>query len=343
MKALRWHGKRDIRFEDVPEPETEAGQVKVKINLAGVCGTDLKEYIDGPVTIDVDKVPIILGHEFAGEIVALGKDVTGFSVGDRVTGLGEWYCGYCDYCKKGMYNICLNGSFAGLTVAGCMAEYMVAPANTLYKLPDAITNEEAALVEPLSVAVHAVRMGKIKMGDKVAVVGDGAIGLCSVLAARAAGASEVYLVARYRKRGDKALSMGATKVIYSADGNPATEIAALTKGLGVDVAIECVGRAETPQLTVSLVRRSGIAVMVGVFGEASVFNFASIVFNQITVVGSPIYVDEATAVLGLLADKRLDPRGLITSTVPLKNAVAMGFNRLITSKENDVKILLQVH
>ncbi len=343
MKALRWHGNRDIRYEDAPEPEAGPGQVKIKINLAGVCGTDLKEYVDGPIMIAVDKAPITLGHEFAGEVVALGKDVTAFRIGDRVTGLGEWYCGYCHYCKKGMYNLCLNGPFTGLMESGCMAEYMVAPANTLYKLPDAVTDEEGALVEPLSVAVHAVRLGKIQIGDRVAVVGDGTIGISTVMAARAAGASEVYLIAKYRKRGTKALSMGATKVIYSTEGDPATEISALTEGLGVDAAIECVGRPETPQLTVSLVRKGGVAVMVGVFGQASTFNFGSIVFNQITVVGSPIYVDEARAVLALMADKRLDARGLITATVPLRDAVAAGFDRLTSSKEGNMKILLQVH
>jgi len=137
--------------------------------------------------------------------------------------------------------------------------------------------------------------------------------------------------------------MGATKVIYSTEGNPAAEIIALTEGLGVDAAIECAGRPETPQLTVSLVRKDGVAVMVGVFGQASTFNFGSIVFNQITVVGSPIYVDEARAVLALMAAKRLDARDLITATVPLRDAVTMGFDRLITNKEDNTKILLQVH
>jgi (R,R)-butanediol dehydrogenase/meso-butanediol dehydrogenase/diacetyl reductase len=343
MKALRWHGNRDIRYEDVPEPEPGAGQVKIKINLAGICGTDLREYVDGPVMMAVDKAPLTLGHEFAGKVVALGKDVDSFRIGDRVTGLGEWYCGYCHYCKKGMYNLCLNGPFTGLMEAGCMAEYMVAPANTLYKLPDGVTDEEGALVEPLSVAVHAARLGRIQMGDRVAVVGDGTIGLSAIMAARAAGASEVYLVAKYKKRGNKAMSIGATKVIYPADGDAAAQIAALTDGLGVDVAIECVGRPETPQLTVSLVRRNGIAVLVGVFGQASTFNFGSLVFNQITVVGSPIYVDEARAVLALMADKRIDARGLITATVPFKDSVPMGFDKLIASKEDNVKILLKIH
>ena len=343
MKALRWHGKKDIRYEDAPEPSTGPGQLKVKISLAGICGTDLREYIEGPVMIAANKAPITMGHEFVGEVVELGKDVTGFNVGDRVTGLCDWYCGECQYCKGGMYNLCLNTAFTGLSEVGCMAEYMVAPSKTFYKLPDSVADDDGVLVEPLSVAVHAVRLGKVQLGDRVAVVGDGTIGLCTLLAARAAGASEVYIVAKYRKRGETARALGASKVIYSTGGNPAKDVLALTEGLGVDVAIECVGRPETPQLTVELVRRNGLVVVVGVFGQPSTFHFGSLVFNQITVIGSPIYVDEARAVIALLADKRIDARGLITSKVPLKNAVPMGFDKLISNKEENLKIVLQVH
>ena len=224
-----------------------------------------------------------------------------------------------------------------------MSEYMVAPSNTFYKLLDSLSDEEGVLVEPLSVAAHAISLGDVQPGNTVAVVGDGTIGLCTLLTARAAGAREVYVVAKHKSRGEKALAMGATRVIYAEEVNTAKEISALTEGLGVDVAIECVGRPETPQLTVELVRRNGIAVMVGVFGEPSTFHFGSLVFNQVTVVGSPIYVDEARAVISLLADKRIDAISLITSKVPLKDAIKMGFEELINNKEDNLKILLQVH
>lgn len=342
MKALRWYGKKDIRYEDAPEPITGSGQLKVKIKLAGICGTDLKEYVEGPVMIATDKAPITLGHEFIGEVVELGKDTTGFNIGDRVTGLCNWYCGECQYCKKGMHNLCLKITHTGLGENGCMAEYMVAPGNTFYKIPDSVSDDKGVLVEPLAVAVHAVRLGRVQLGDKVAVVGDGTIGLCTLLAARAAGASEVYLVAKYKKRGEKAKAMGASRVIYTTENNPVKEIVELTEGLGVDVAIECVGHPETPQLTVDLVRKNGIVVLVGVFGRESTFHFGSIVFNQVTVVGSPIYVDEAKAVIALLADNRLEAHPLITSKVPLKDAVAMGFDKLISEKEENLKIILQV-
>jgi (R,R)-butanediol dehydrogenase/meso-butanediol dehydrogenase/diacetyl reductase len=342
MKALRWYGRKDLRYDDIPEPSPGPGQLKVKVNLAGICGTDLKEYEAGPGMIAFDKVPLILGHEFAGRVVEVGKGVTDFKVGERVTGVGYWFCGECFFCKRGMYNLCLNGGFTGLTADGCMAEYAVFPSYAVYKLPDSVSDEFGALVEPLAVALHAVHQGNVRPGDRVAIVGDGTIGLCTLLAARAAGASEVYVVSKHRGRGEIALAMGATKVINPSDGDPVKQVADLTGGLGVDVSFECVGRPDTPQICLDLARRGGTTVIVGVFEKPGSIDFQSVMFNQKTIVGSPIYVDEGKTAVALLADKKIDPRRLITAKVPLKDAVEMGFERLINDKEHEVKILLQV-
>ena len=342
MKALRWYGRKDVRYEDIPEPSPGPGQVKVKIHLAGICGTDLKEYEAGPGMIAVDKVPITLGHEFAGTVVEVSKGVTNFKVGERVTGVGYWFCGECYYCKRSMYNLCINGGFTGLTVDGCMAEYLIAPSYAVYKLPDSVSDEVGALVEPLAVTIHAVRQGNVRPGDKVAIVGAGTIGLCTLLTARAAGASEVYVVDKIKGRIKLALAMGATAVINPNDGDPVKLIANLTDGLGVDVSFECVGHPDTPQLSVDLVRKGGTTVIVGVFEKPSSFHFQSVMFNQKTIVGSPIYVHEAKTAIALLADKRIDPRRLITSKVPLKDAVSMGFEKLIANKEENIKVLLQI-
>jgi (R,R)-butanediol dehydrogenase/meso-butanediol dehydrogenase/diacetyl reductase len=342
MKALRWYGRKDVRYEDISEPSLGRGQVKVKVSLAGICGTDLKEYTDGPCMIAIDKVPLTLGHEFAGRVAEVGKGVTNFKVGERVTGVGYWFCGECYYCKKSMYNLCLNSGFTGLSVDGCMAEYVVVPSYSVYKLPDSVSDEVGALVEPLAVALHAVRQGNVRPGDTVGIVGDGTIGLCTLLAARAAGASKVYVVAKHRGRGEIALAMGATAVINPNDGDPVKLIASLTGGLGVDVSFECVGRPDTPQICVDLTRRGGTTVIIGVFDKPSSVHFQSVMFNQKTIVGSPIYVDEAKTAIALIADKRIDPSRLITSKVPLKDAIEMGFEKLIHNKEGEVKILLQI-
>lgn len=342
MKALRWYGRKDLRYVDIPEPSPGPGQLKIKMALAGICGTDLKEYAAGPVLIPPAKAPLTMGHEFVGKVAAVGKGVKGFKVGDRVSGVGNYYCGECYVCKKGLYNLCVNQLFTGIHVNGCMAEYFVHPAYACYKLPDSVSDELGALVEPLAVALHAIRQAHVRPGDTVAIVGDGAIGLCSLLAAKTAGASEVYMVAKHRGRGGLAAKLGATEVIYSNKVNPVKKLQELTGGTGTDIAIECVGHPDTPQLTVELIRRNGIAVIVGIFEKPGTLDFSTITFSERTMVGSSIYVHEGKTAIYLMADKRIDPAPLITSIVPLEDAVERGFEELLRNKESNIKVLLRI-
>jgi (R,R)-butanediol dehydrogenase/meso-butanediol dehydrogenase/diacetyl reductase len=342
MKALRWYGRKDLRYEDIPEPTPGPGQIKVKVTLAGICGTDLKEYASGPHMIAADKVPLVIGHEFAGKVAAVGKGVKDFKVGDRVSGVGYYYCGECFYCKKGLYNLCVKSDFSGISKDGCMAEFFVLPAYACYKLPESVSDEFGAMVEPLAVSLHAVRQGRVSPGDTVAVVGDGAIGLGALLAARAAGASAVYLVAKHKGRGGLAEKLGATAVIYLNEGNPVRKLMELTGGIGVNTAIECVGYPDTPQLALSLTQRGGTAVVTGVFEKPGTIDFGTILFTERMLVGSSIYIHEGKTVIELMADGRIDPSELITSIVPLKDAAEQGFEQLVQNKEANIKVLLRV-
>lgn len=342
MKALRWHGRKDLRYEDISEPSPAPGQLEIKVSLVGICGTDMTEYAHGPVMIPADKVPLTMGHEFVGHVVALGEDVTGFETGDRVSGVGYWYCGECYCCKQGYYNTCINQGFTGLLTEGCMAEYFVIPAYACYQVPENVSDEAAAMVEPLAVALHAVHQGKVRVGDTVAIVGDGTIGLCAVLAARVAGASAVYLVAKHKGRGELGGRLGATEVIYLNDGDPVQRLEKLTDGIGADVALECVGNPDTPQLAVNLTRRHGTAVIVGVFDKPGLLDFNTLMFTERTMVGNSIYIDEGRTAIDLMADGRIDPIPMITATIPLKDAVARGFEELLNNKESNIKILLRV-
>jgi (R,R)-butanediol dehydrogenase/meso-butanediol dehydrogenase/diacetyl reductase len=341
VKALRWYARKDVRYVEVPEPSAGSGQLKVKVSLAGICGTDLKEYAAGPVLIPPAKAPVTMGHEFCGTVAAVGKGVKGFKEGDRVSGVGYYYCGECYVCKKGLYNLCVNQGFTGLTTDGCMAEYFVLPDYACYKLPDSVSDEQGVLVEPLAVALHAVNQARIKKEDTVAIVGDGAIGLCCLLAARAAGVSEVYVIAKHSGRGALAKKLGAAAVIYADDDNPVKKIQSFTYGIGVNASIECVGRPETPQLAVELTQRGGITVVTGIFEKPGILDFSSITFTEKTLVGSSIYVDEGRTAVALLALKRIDPSPLISSVVPLKDAVEKGFQTLLGNKDGNIKVLLR--
>src|SRR4030042_240537 len=168
MKALRWYGQEDLRYVDVPEPSPGPGQLKIKVSFAGICGTDLKSYAHGSVMIPPDRVPLTMGHEFSGTVAEVGKGVKGFKVGERISGVGYYYCGECYVCKMGRYNLCVNQGFTGLFSDGCMAEYFVIPEYACYKLPDSVPDELGALVEPLAVARHGIRKANVLPGDTVA-------------------------------------------------------------------------------------------------------------------------------------------------------------------------------
>ena len=246
MKALRWHARHDVRYDDVPEPKPGPGQVKAKIHYAGICGSDLHEYEAGPIFIQTTphpltgtKAPLTLGHEFSARVVEVGGGVTAFKPGDRVTGENKWACGKCSYCRKGM--ACLIEAYTGLSVDGSLAEYLVAPDYSYYKLPDSISDELGALAEPLDVAFHGVRQGRLQVGDTAAIVGAGPIGCCTILAAKAAGASKIYVSEYSKRRRENAMAMGATAVIDPADGDPVKAIQDLTDGLGADVSFELRG------------------------------------------------------------------------------------------------------
>lgn len=342
MKALRWHAARDLRYEDIPEPSPGPGMLKIKVKLAGICGTDLKEYTSGPILIPHEKAPLTMGHEFMGRVAEVGEGVRGFKVGDRVSGVGYYYCGECYCCRKGLYNICLNQGFTGLTTDGCMAEYFLIPDYACYKLPDTVSDAQGALVEPMAVALHAAGKARLKQGDTVAIVGDGTIGLCSVLAAKAAGASGVFLIAKHQGRAELGQKLGASAVINVMEGDPVRQLHEITGFTDADSAIECAGRPDTPQLAIVLIKRGGTAVIAGIFEKPSLLDFSTITFTEKRLVGSSIYIHEGKTAIELMAKKKIDPSPLVSSVVPLEEGIEKGFEALIKDKDTNIKVLLRI-
>ena len=349
MKAAVWHGRRDIRVEDVAEPGApDPGMVKIRVAWCGICGSDLHEYLDGPIFIPTRPhrltgrlPPITLGHEFSGVVVEVGEGVAGIGPGDRVTADACWYCGTCYWCRRNQYNLCKSLGSTGLCADGAFAEYVVVPSYAVFKLPAGLSEEVAALSEPTAVAIHAVNRGGVRPGDTVCVFGAGAIGLLTLQAARAAGASKVYVVELAEARKELALSLGAELVLDPRDGEVPKRLFALTNGIGVDVSIECIGGAETAPQAIEAARRGGRVAVAGIFREKSSVQFNRIVMYEKEVVGSIGYAGEFRAALPMLADGRIRAEPLITAKIPLSDFVEGGLRALIDQEDKQVKILVR--
>jgi (R,R)-butanediol dehydrogenase/meso-butanediol dehydrogenase/diacetyl reductase len=348
LKALRWHGRKDLRLEDVDRPQPGEGEVLVAVTCCGICGSDLHEYAEGPIFIPVDSppgtgrmAPVTLGHEFVGRIAELGPGAPVCAIGERVIVDACLRCGECWYCSGGEPMLCEKLGFLGMMQDGAFAQYVLAPAALVHPVPDSVTDEEAALVEPLSVGLRGVRRSGLKAGDTAVVVGAGPIGLGVVAMARRAGAGAVFVVERAEARRQKALEMGATEAFDPDWGDAAEQVRAATPGgRGADVAFECVGHSDPLNVAIQSSRPGGTVAVLGVFGAPATVDFNQVMAVQRTLVGSLGYVEDYPRVLRLLASGQLDVGPLITARIHLEDAVTSGFDELLRNQGQHVKILV---
>jgi (R,R)-butanediol dehydrogenase/meso-butanediol dehydrogenase/diacetyl reductase len=348
MKAALWYDQKDIRIEEIPEPTIKPGKVKIKVKWCGICGTDLHEYLAGPIFIPRDvphpitkeKAPVVLGHEYSGEVVEVGEGVENLKIGDRVCVEPIYSCGKCPACKSGRYNLCPDLGFHGLAGGGGgFSEITMFDAKMVHKLPDTMSFEQGALVEPTAVALHAVRQSKMKAGDKVAIFGAGPIGLLTILAAKSAGASEIYVVEVSEERKKIAKEIGATAVFDPREVDAVHEIKHLTNG-GVDVAFEVAGVEAVLTNAIDSTIFGGQVVIVSVWERKAAIAPNSLVIPEREIKGIIAYRDIFPAVIRLIANGQLPAEKLITKKIKLDNLVTEGFEALIQHKDQ-VKILVQ--
>lgn len=350
MQALRWHGPGDLRLEDVPEPGPPArGEAIVEVAWCGICGTDLHEYTEGPMLIRPtphpltgQAPPITLGHEFSGRVVALGQDVVEASVGDRVVVDPCWRCGTCYWCRRGDYHVCRRGGSVGLASDGALARLVRVQGAGLVRIPESVDDRIAALAEPLAVGLHAVRRAHVRPGDRVVVVGAGPIGAAAVLAARAAGATEIIVSEPRLGRRHLAEQVGATRTLDPGTQDIRNEVRSMTEAVGADVVLECTGGGHLVAPSLELVRRGGRLVLLGIGTDSAVIDPRRVTLFERQVVGSLGYRNDIPRVLDLIATGRLDPTPLVTGTVPLPEAVGGAFDALLDPKREHVKVLVDV-
>lgn len=348
MKAARWHAAKDIRVEDIDEPQVTPGDIKIKVAWTGICGSDLHEYLAGPIFVPVgenhplshDKAPITTGHEFCGEVVELGEGVDDIAIGDRVTVEPIFSCGYCDACREGLYNLCKDLGFVGLSGgAGGFAAYSVVPAKMAHKIPEELSMEQGALVEPAAVALHAVRVSTIKAGDTAAVFGAGPIGLLVIEALRAAGASKIYVVEPSKERRAKAMELGATRAMDPNDCDVVAEIRTAT-GSGVNVAFEVTGVPQVLAQVINCTRHEGQALIVSIWEKEASFQPNTIVLSERQIKGTIAYRNVYPAVMELMKRGYFQAENLVTKRIELDDIVAEGFD-VLSSEKSQVKILVK--
>lgn len=351
MKALVHTAPYTFDLTDVARPTPAANEVIVRVRAVGICGSD----VHGMTGNTGRRIPpVIMGHEASGEVVEIGSESLSYSaggnrdrisVGDRVTFDSTIYCNACDYCLSGRINLCRNRTVLGVSCDeyrrdGAMAELVAIPAHILYPLPDTLDFHRAALIEPVSIAFHAVQRHRARFNETVHVVGCGIIGLLTIMSARLAGCGRVIATDLKPERLDLARKIGADLTINAGDGDAAKRVLDATGGDGADACFEAVGVEPTVKLALESVRKGGPVVLIGnVTPEVSV-PLQRIVTGELDVLGSCASAGEYAACVDMVASGRMDVAPLISEVVPLDDG-AEWFKRLHDGGDGLFKVILE--
>lgn len=349
MRAAVYHGRRDVRVEEVPEPTgPAAGEVLVAPILCGICGTDVHEFTHGPIVTPVEPHPLtgatnpqILGHEFSAEVLEVGEGVTHVRPGQRVSAMPLIYCGTCYYCRLGHNHLCERMGCTGLSHAwGGLAEAALVGASQLSPLPDEIDDQQGALIEPIAVAAYGVDRAGVAPGTSVLVTGGGPIGMLSAEYAIARGATTVMLSEPNPKRRSIAESLGLTAVFDPSSDDVVGEVRELTGGIGADVSIECAGAGPALDVCLRATRSRGTVSQTGLHVKPATIDAFELALREVTLVGTWCYpVTDWPRIIALVASGKMNGSAAVTATVGIEATVS-GFERLIDPTGGDVKILI---
>jgi L-iditol 2-dehydrogenase len=341
MKAAVLEKPFLMEVKDVSIPEPKDNEALIKVHCIGICGSDIHYYEHGKIGRYEVKEPIILGHELAGIVVKIGKYVTEVAEGDRVAVEPGVTCGTCGYCKSGRYNLCPDVIFmATPPVDGAWAEYVTVRSDFLFKLPDEMSFEEGALLEPLSVGFHAMRRGKVGPQDRVFVTGLGPIGLLAIQAAKMYGVTEIYGSDVVPFRRQLATEMGVTAVIDPMNENVNNRLAELTNGKGIDVIIETSGNARAVSDTLKQVNRGGRVVLVGLPTVSDIpIDIPHLIDSEIDVYGVFRYANTYPAAIQALSRSNLNIEKIITHKYSLDD-VKKAVEVARTQKDTSIKVII---
>lgn len=326
MKASRFLGNKTFAVTDLPTPHAGPGELVLRNQVCGVCGTDVHIYHGEPGSADVNP-PVVLGHEYSGEVVEVGEGVTGFAVGDHVTVDPNIYCGHCAYCQNGKKQLCPSMEAIGVTRDGGFAQYSRIPASQAFKLEPTVPWEAAAMAEPLACCLHGIDLAGIQVGDKVCVVGGGAIGLLMVQLAKLSGASQIVLSEPNEKRRQVGLQLGANAAIDPTRPD-AQEAFAQVLGGGANVVIECVGNVPAVKSAFQFAGKGATVLLFSVPKVDATFDLPlfDVYKKELTIKGSFVNPDTHARAVALINSGKVDFGPIITHRFTLDQlpeAIAM--------------------
>ncbi|HVT97495.1 MAG TPA: galactitol-1-phosphate 5-dehydrogenase [Acidobacteriaceae bacterium] len=341
MKSLLLREYGRLEIAEMPQPEPAPGEVLVRVAACGICGSDVHGY-DGSSGRRIP--PLVMGHEAAGTVAAVGAGVQGFHPGDRVTFDSTVYCGACDYCRRGEMNLCDRREVVGVSCGdyrrhGAFAEFVTVPERIVYKLPDAMGFSEAAMLEAISVALHAVHLSGDSKGKTALVVGAGMIGLLTMQAAKALGYARVMIADIDATRLDLARNLGADDALHLTGASLVAEVQKQTGGHGADVVLEAVGRNETIAASIDAVRKGGTVVLIGNIKPEVNLPLQKVVSRQIRLQGSAASCGEYPEAMELVANGKIRIEPLITAVASLEEGPRW-FERLHSGEPNLMKVVL---
>lgn len=342
MKALVLKEYHQLSYEDVPEPHYGPDDLLVQVKACAICGSDVHG-LDG--STGRRQPPIVMGHEASGVVAAVGERVQGFAPGDRITFDSTIYCGRCHFCRQGRINLCDNRRVLGVSCDdyrqnGALAEFVAVPSHIAYHLPEGVSFEQAALVEPVSIAVHAVSLAPLNLGDTAVVVGVGTIGLLIIQILRTAGCGQIIALDIDHGKFDLARRFGAAVCWDPREEDLLHRIRSLTKGRGADLAFDAVGLSFTVGQAAGLLRKGGALVLVGNLSPQADLPLQSVVTREIALYGSCASSGEYPICLELIQQGKVDVNSLISATAPLRDG-AEWFQRLYNKEPGLLKVVLK--
>lgn len=341
MRALVLEDYKKLVVNNVDEPSLESNEILVRVKSCGICGSDVHGY-DGSSGRRIP--PVIMGHEASGEVAEVGSAVKSFRIGDRVTFDSMISCGRCFFCRRGRPNLCDDRRVLGVSCDeyrrhGAFAEYVAVPEHIVYRIPDDVPYDLAAMVEPVSVAVHAVNITPVQLGDTALVVGAGMIGLLTLQALRTAGCGRIVIADLADDRLELALKLGADEALNPKDVDVPVAMRERTDGRGADVVLEAVGASPTVKASIDSVRKGGVVTLIGNVTPTVDFGLQSVVTREISVLGSCASANDYPACLELMSRGAINVESMISARAGLDQGAEM-FDRLYNHEPNLTKVIL---